>query len=68
MGELILRGALAEAREDYPYLSEEDSALARIYTAAYPKLTRDRASRKSRLRLPERARVAVLEPTPLKLC
>lgn len=45
VGELILRGALAEAREDYPYLSEEDFELARIYTAAYPKLVRDRASK-----------------------
>jgi uncharacterized protein (DUF433 family) len=41
VGGMVLRGApLEEIREDYPYLSDEDVAFARLYTEAYPRVGR----------------------------
>jgi uncharacterized protein (DUF433 family) len=44
VGEMLSRGGdPREVREDYPYLSDEDLAFARLYTTAYPKMGRPRA-------------------------
>jgi uncharacterized protein (DUF433 family) len=44
VGEMLGRGGEPrEIWEDYPYLTEEDLAFARLYTLAYPKMGRPRA-------------------------
>ncbi len=44
VGEMLRRGAeAAEILEDYPYLTEQDLAFARLYTTAYPRIGRPRA-------------------------
>jgi uncharacterized protein (DUF433 family) len=48
IGEMLLRhgeGVLREIREDYPYLKPEDIEFAKLYTMAYPKAGRPRASK-----------------------
>ena len=37
IGGLILRGAVDEVREDYPYLSESDIEFAPVYAKAHPR-------------------------------
>ena len=45
IGALAMRGAIDEIREDYPYLSAEDIEFAKLYTKAYPRVGRPRASK-----------------------
>lgn len=45
IGGLVLQDATDEIREDYPALSDEDIAFAKIYTLAYPKRGRPRIRR-----------------------
>lgn len=47
IGGLVMRDALDEIREDYPYLSEQDIEFAKLYTLAYPKRGRPRAGKAS---------------------
>lgn len=47
IGELVLKGAVDEVHEDYPYLSHEDILFAKLYTLAYPKRGRPRIRRAS---------------------
>lgn len=43
IGDMHLRGAsVAELREDYPYLKDEDIELAALYVRAYPRMGRPR--------------------------
>jgi uncharacterized protein (DUF433 family) len=43
VGGMLLRGApIAEVREDYAYLSDEDLEFARLYARAYPRMGRPR--------------------------
>jgi uncharacterized protein (DUF433 family) len=43
VGEMLGRGAEpAEVREDYPYLTEQDIAFARLFAVAYPRIGRPR--------------------------
>jgi uncharacterized protein (DUF433 family) len=42
IGGLVLRDALDEIREDYPYLSEQDIEFAKLYALAYPRRGRPR--------------------------
>lgn len=43
VGGMVRKGApLADLREDYPYLTDEDMEFARMYTRAYPPLGRPR--------------------------
>ena len=46
IGDLVMNDGIDEIREDYPYLSEQDIEFARLYTLAYPKRGRPRASQK----------------------
>jgi uncharacterized protein (DUF433 family) len=48
IGAMLLRhgeDVLEEIREDYPYLKPEDIEFAKLYTMAYPKVGRPRASK-----------------------
>lgn len=43
VGGILLKGAtIAEVKEDYPYLKDEDIEFARLYTVAYPRVGRPR--------------------------
>ncbi|MSP17535.1 MAG: DUF433 domain-containing protein [Myxococcales bacterium] len=43
VGGMLLRGASPEEiREDYPYVTEQDSEFARLYALAYPRVGRPR--------------------------
>jgi len=43
IGGMLLKGAsVAEVKEDYPYLKDEDIEFARLYTVAYPRVGRPR--------------------------
>lgn len=43
IGEMLLRGGdVAEIREDYPYLTDEDIEFAPLYATAYPRVGRPR--------------------------
>ncbi|MCL2778103.1 MAG: DUF433 domain-containing protein [Polyangiaceae bacterium] len=43
VGGMMINGAdVAEVREDYPYLSDEDIEFAKLYAIAYPRLGRPR--------------------------
>ena len=57
IGGLVLRDAIDEVREDYPYLNDEDIELAKLYTLAYPKRGRPRIRRASKTSNSERSTV-----------
>lgn len=43
IGGMLLKGAsVTEVREDYPYLTDEDIELAKLYAVAYPRVGRPR--------------------------
>ena len=43
IGGMLIKGAsVADVREDYPYLKDEDIEFARLYTLAYPRVGRPR--------------------------
>lgn len=43
IGGMLLKGAsVADVKEDYPYLKDEDIELAKLYTVAYPRVGRPR--------------------------
>jgi len=43
IGGLVLRGtSVAEVKDDYPYLKDEDVEFAKLYTVAYPRVGRPR--------------------------